>query len=889
MRFLILAAALLMAGCSAYDDSELRSRIEKVEQELSRTNSDLEALKTLVAIVQQNQDGLAAKVYVTKVEPFTEDDASGWMVYFTSGDPIKIYNGKDGKDGKDGTNGTDGINGTNGTNGKDGKDGKDGDSLFYSVEVVGGNVVITLMDGTVYTIPLISMQRNALFEEDKIVLSLAAISDVHIGNGYGSEAKFTSALQQLKAKAAVKDADGLDAVMIVGDMVNTVSQSQITTLKTLYEEQFNPVKVPMIYTIGNHDMNSGCKWSSATVESNKPFRTILGDNYFLTDQDQTARIDMECRHCVVGDFHILCITPFNDDPVLYDPNALTWLDTQLKAITDAEPDRYVLLLTHPMIYATVYGSYLGSYWYTQQLTSILVKYPQVITFGGHLHFPLNDPRSIWQGDFTAMGCASVSYMAFEGGDYENKSSATVLNDAGEYSEGLLVQFDVNGNMRATRMDFYRSAEIGKAWEISHPNKDKTHLDKYNHASLAAKNSAPVLSTATVTVGAVSDGKANVSVTFAAATDDELVHHYRVSLKMGSKAVVTKNYMADFYRCPQPSQMKSEWTVDLGSVAEGKYALNIVAVDSWDAASTPLVKEVIVGTVSADTSFWTNDSAGSKAQAGGSGTVNGSWLSYSDGTVSWTANTTGAPRKEEITLPDGSKYTVTQLEEKDFKGNWTFKAKRFGGSNKLGLTNQNSSSADVVFGAPLSGTPLADVVSGQTVTNNIGITGLFSTAVMDASVKIDYDFEFVRLGLFFDERSAQSVNTGDGTYPYAYFAPELGASFIGGAYNFSPCPFATSQNYGWVWFEADPTLQTFKYNKSNAHKWLVTGSLSNYYVVGISVLVSKTETPASGSLRSPNSSAGTAGYDLIYQANFGYGDSGVSAGQGIENGMTFTKK
>ena len=101
MSFLILATVLLVAGCSEYDDSELRSRIEKVEQELSRAKSDIEALKTLVDIVQKNQEGLSAKVYVTKVEAFSEDGASGWIVYFTSGDPIKIYNGAEGKNGKD--------------------------------------------------------------------------------------------------------------------------------------------------------------------------------------------------------------------------------------------------------------------------------------------------------------------------------------------------------------------------------------------------------------------------------------------------------------------------------------------------------------------------------------------------------------------------------------------------------------------------------------------------------------------------------------------------------------------------------------------------------------------------------------------------------------------
>ena len=930
LKLMLAASMMTVAACTEYDDSALLQRIEDLENRVSaleasqRTaNSNIEALQQFVNSIRNNLMVVGAPT------GFNDETGSGWILKMSDGSEIKIYNGKDGADAPViGVKAEGGVyywtitsNGkteylkdaggnkipTTGTAPqmriKDGSwelstDGgktwsyagpATGESGIYfkSVKVSGDTLIVVMSDGQSFVLPLI--EAGSVFNEDAIVLSVAAISDVHIGNGYNSEDKFTAALQQLKAKAAVKDADGLDAVMIVGDLINTVNQGQISTLKSLYEAQLDPKKVPMIYTIGNHDMNPGCNWSTSTVSQNSVFHTVLGDDYFLTDQDQTMRKNFECRHCIVGNYHIVAITPNNANPVLYDANSTTWLDSVLGQITAAEPDKYVMLITHPMIYNTVYGSTLGTYWYTSSLTDIINKYPQVVTFGGHLHFPLNDPRSIWQGGFTAMGCASVSYMAFEGGDYENKASATVLKDAGEYSEGLLIQFDANGNMRATRMDFYRNAEIGKAWETAAPKSDKSHLDKYNHIALSAANTAPSLSTASVSVGEVTGGKASVSVTFAAGTDDEFVHHYSVSIKKGSSAVVTKNYMSDFYRAPQPSQMKTEWTVDMGSVDEGKYLLSITAYDSWDAASAPLEKDFTVGAESGSASIWTTDAAGSKAHNGGSGSVSGSWLSYADGTVSWTANNTGKPRTEKITLPDGNSYTVSQLEVKDFKGDWNFRAKLFDGSNKLGIEKNNDNNATVVFGNPLSSEALADAVSGKNISNNIGISGLFSTAVMDAALVIDYEYESLQLGLFFDERSAQSVNTGDATYPYAYFAPELGGSFVGGAYNFSPCPFGTSQHYGWLWINANNSLDAFKYNKDNVTTWKVPGSLSSKTMVGISVLVSKTATPSSSSLRSPNSSSGAGGYDLIYQANAGYGNTGVTADEGLENGMVFSRK
>ena len=51
---------------------------------------------------------------------------------------------------------------------------------------------------------------------------------------------------------------------------------------------------------------------------------------------------------------------------------------------------------------------------------LMNKYPQAVTFSGHLHFPINDERSIMQTNFTAIGCGSVSYMAIED-EYNNVS------------------------------------------------------------------------------------------------------------------------------------------------------------------------------------------------------------------------------------------------------------------------------------------------------------------------------------------------------------------------------------------------------------------------------------------------------------------------------------
>ena len=424
-------------------------------------------------------------------------------------------------------------------------------------------------------------QQAGSFDENSIVLSLGVISDTHIGNGYGSENKFREVLSQLQEAA-----DGqLAGVLVVGDLINTATSAQMLTFKEIYETVLDPAEVPLVYTIGNHDMNPQYRWTEETVSQHAVFHNILGEEYFKTDLDPAMRDSLECRHCVIGKYHILCLTPDHSSPVTYAPAALEWLEARLKEITEKDPGRYVLFLTHPMIYGTCYGSVLqdtytrmGDYWSTRQLSDILSRYPQVITFGGHLHFPLNDPRSIWQGTFTAVGTASTSYMAIDNGNYEDMATVTVMKGAGNFSQGLLLQFDKKGRARLTRMDFYNKAVIGEPWELGAPRADGSHLGKYNHGTLRARNTPPTLSSAQF-----EDGK----LCFAAGKDDEFVHHYRITLIKDGEPVALKKILADFYKVPLPSQMKDSFELPLDGLEEGEYTVSIVAVDSWDAVSEPL--------------------------------------------------------------------------------------------------------------------------------------------------------------------------------------------------------------------------------------------------------------------------------------------------------------
>jgi hypothetical protein len=169
--FALAAAAFMFAGCT----QDLELRVDQLEKDVTELQSGLDALKAAV------EKKLTVVDYV-QIE-------GGYELLMSDGTKLYIYNGADGAKGDKGDKGETGAQGPQGEKGDKGETGaqgpqgekgdkgetgaqgpkgdkgEPGDAFFKSVEISedGAYLVVTLVDGTVFELPLAG-GFNVLFD-----------------------------------------------------------------------------------------------------------------------------------------------------------------------------------------------------------------------------------------------------------------------------------------------------------------------------------------------------------------------------------------------------------------------------------------------------------------------------------------------------------------------------------------------------------------------------------------------------------------------------------------------------------------------------------------------------------------------------------------------------
>ncbi len=444
--------------------------------------------------------------------------------------------------------------------------------------------------------------KSSVFDETNIVLSFSAMSDVHQQmDRTGPYNKLVNALkfsEELNGKP-------LDLALFAGDLTErtwnaSLSEeysakynADIQMFKNAIEESLDLSKTDVFYALGNHDTDwtgTGDKERMEAVPA--LFREQLGPAFFMADADD-SNVDAGLRHAVKNGYHFLAIQPDDYWKIDgYSDATLTWLDNQLKVITRNNPEQYVFVTAHPPVYnSTIFGSNRQD-WADAGVASVLEKYPQAIYFSGHIHNVLQDENQLSQnGKFTAIDCGGVKYVSVK--NVDGAGTVQYSNAPGhceeDYSQGLLIQVDKNGNVKVTRCDYFRKAVIKDAWEFEYPKADKSHLAKYDDERRKANNLAPEFAENAVATAVKSNGMLTLS--WDVASDDDMVRHYKINAYnvVDGEEVLSKTFYITTvnYRYLKAEDMPDKMSCSLISSLSGECKFEIIGVDSWNKEGKPL--------------------------------------------------------------------------------------------------------------------------------------------------------------------------------------------------------------------------------------------------------------------------------------------------------------
>lgn len=406
----------------------------------------------------------------------------------------------------------------------------------------------------------------------KPVLRFVAASDVHIDDsGSGREEERLAQLYETAyAYAASQAYNKLDGVFFAGDISNRGTSSSLDTF----------------FRIVNENNRAG------TLS-----RAILGNHEFFTDPENTvsrflASSGYDAADCdlVLGGFHFILMCPDKNGSG-FSAEKQAWLDARLAAAVaeDSTGTKPVFVFQHHHVKNTVYGS---GRWGITDLRAVLDKYPQVVDISGHSHYPINDPRSIWQGTFTALGDGTLSYyeMGIAGvkddgvyptddlGSYASKSSR---RDAAQY---FIVEVSKENALRILGYDILSRAVVCeyKLRSVGDPAKFQ-----YTDARKAASEAPAFSAGDTLTAAAVQSDAAYLSIPQASCADQ--VQHYRFEACDAAGNLAAKSYsLADNFFFPAPETIYGKLT---GLAPDTDYTVKCFAVSCWEKESAPLTQRI----------------------------------------------------------------------------------------------------------------------------------------------------------------------------------------------------------------------------------------------------------------------------------------------------------
>ena len=400
------------------------------------------------------------------------------------------------------------------------------------------------------------------------VLRFIACSDSHVQKD--SDRTFDRIGAMLAQAYALADADpvypNLDALMMAGDLTHHGTREEFEKYWRAVSSAKRGDTALLAVVAKNHD-----GWDMSRKEMRGLFSDLTGETPDF--------------HKTVCGYHFIGLSASDTDGVHYSKAQLSWLREQLDLAVADTPDRPVFFMHHEHNRDTVYGSSRYDGWGVKFFNKILKDYPQVVDFSGHSHYPLNDPRSVWQGAFTAIGTGALFYAEFTI-DNDRAYDPPDCEDAGTY---WIVEVNAGGDLHLRGFDVDANKLL---CDYTLPNPADPQNRPFDQKKLAAASKPPVFpADAALKTETTGKGEVCVRAPAAAPTDGQPIVLYRVIVKNKLGLTVEKQWYLPHYYVADKAERFIPFVVD--GLAKGTYTVRVVAETAYGVQSDALETEIKV--------------------------------------------------------------------------------------------------------------------------------------------------------------------------------------------------------------------------------------------------------------------------------------------------------
>lgn len=394
------------------------------------------------------------------------------------------------------------------------------------------------------------------------VLRFVACSDIHLDGEENQEAaiRFADLFDDMYSYSESCSYKTLDAVMVAGDFSGGGAEKQYEMYKKITDLKLRE-ETKLLTVIGNHEF----------IDYRDVDATVGYTVYkkFISDEMDTD--------VVINGYHFIGVA-YDDNGKTF-KTKLEWLKNRLDKATEESPEKPVFVYQHPHPFLTVYGSVN---WGDTDLRKVLSKYPQVVDFSGHSHYCPSDPRSVWQGAFTAVGCGSLSALMgnlnYIDGDKDapGKSGSAWLCEADSKGNILMKLYDIANRQFFKDVEYY--------FTDLHDKKKRT----YNWHKCRSADTAPLFISGAKLISFL-NAEGETVISFPEAKGFYPAENYKISVRdKNNKCVFEKTVISDYVRSTE-----NLVNANLGKLNKGDYSIKITAYSPYAKKGGRLTEKITV--------------------------------------------------------------------------------------------------------------------------------------------------------------------------------------------------------------------------------------------------------------------------------------------------------